>query len=110
MLRPGIATLLLGCLLITSTAKAESEESKQCRMVACMAGKVGGKYGNVDGSDCAGPIADFFSIKEKKHGDFLPSHSAKKRKKELDKCKDELSQNTGAVGDIIGKFGRLEHL
>lgn len=110
MLRTGLTALLLGSLLVTSTVHAESEESKQCRMVACMAGKVGGKYGNVDGSDCAGPIADFFSIKDKKHGDFLPDHSAKKRLKELNKCKDELSQNTGVVNDIISKFGRLESL
>ena len=110
MLKTGITALLLGSLLVVSTAHAESQESKQCKMVACMAGKFGGKYGNVDGSDCAGPIAEFFSIKDTKHGDFLPDHSAKKRKKELDTCKDELSQHTGAVGDIIHKFGRVEGL
>lgn len=110
MLKSGITVMLFGSLLVASTAHAQSEESKQCKMVACMAGKVGGSYGNIDGSDCAGPISDFFSIKDKKHGDFLPDHSAKKRKKELDKCKDELSQNTGAVGDIINKFGRIESL
>jgi len=107
MIKLSLYCVFLGASLINV---AHAAETKECKMVACMAGMVGGGYGNVSGSDCKGVISDFFSIKDKKHGDFLPDHSAKKRMKKLKQCPDELAQNSNAISDIINKFGRVESL
>ncbi|EPN9162935.1 TrbM/KikA/MpfK family conjugal transfer protein [Escherichia coli] len=107
MLKTGITALLLGTLLACGNANAQDP----CRMVACMAGKVGGEYGNLDGSDCSGAVADFFSIVETgKHGVFRPDKTARSRLKALKKCPDQLAQNTNAVDSIISKFGRVRGL
>ncbi len=44
-----------------------------------------------------GPVGDYFNIIEKKHGSFLPDHTSRKRKKQLDKC-------SSAGSDVVEKI------
>lgn len=107
MLKTSVTALLLGGLLACSSAYAKDP----CRMVACMAGKLGGQYGNLAGSDCSGAVADFFEIVETgKHGVFRPDKTARSRLKALKQCPDQLAQNTNVVNSIISKFGRVRGL
>ncbi|WP_318386838.1 IncN plasmid KikA protein [Enterobacter sp.] len=107
MLKTSITALFLGGLLACSSANAKDP----CKMVACMAGKLGGDFGNLEGSDCSGAVGDFFSIVETgKHGVFRPDKTARSRLKALKECPDKLAQNTSVVNSIISKFGRVRGL
>lgn len=101
--------LLISLLLATSTsvlADTNSSDTKAdpedpCVMVTCLSGKLTGDSG---GDDCDAAEGNFFKIVEKKHGDFLPDHTAQSRLKKLNQC---ASAPGDIVTKIISKFGRM---
>lgn len=98
---------LLSLVLAASTVIAftsSANAADPCKQILCLSGVMKGA-GVVDG--CSDAVADYFSIIDTKHGDFLPDHTAKKRKKQLDKCPDAGSDNIQKIND---KFGRLRGL
>ncbi|MCE0491169.1 hypothetical protein LU196_14065 [Pantoea sp. Mb-10] len=96
---PGML-LAVAALAVTAPAKA----ADPCEQVLCLAGVMAGK-GVVSG--CANPVADYFDIVETSHGAFLPDHTSRKRKSQLDKCPAAGSDTIEKIND---KFGRLRGL
>lgn len=100
MKKTAIAAALL-CAAITTPAFADdADPNDPCAMVLCLAGKLDGS----SPAECDPMYKKFMSIKQKKHGDFLPDHTAKKRRNKLNECP---SADGGIVDKIINKFGRL---
>ncbi|MEG3537833.1 TrbM/KikA/MpfK family conjugal transfer protein [Citrobacter freundii] len=97
-----LSILLLSATSLVMTAPAKAADP--CQQVLCLSGVMAGK-GVVSG--CSGAVGDYFSIIETKHGSFLPDHTAKKRKKQLDKCP---AAGADVIEKINNKFGRLRGL
>lgn len=87
-------------LLLTAPAQA----ADPCAQVLCLSGVMAGE-GVVSG--CSGPVSDYFSIIEEKHGAFLPDHTSSKRKEQLDKCP---AAGSDVIEKVNDKFGRLRGL
>lgn len=97
-----LSILLLSATSLVMTTPAKAADP--CQQVLCLSGVMAGK-GVVSG--CSGAVGDYFSIIETKHGSFLPDHTAKKRKKQLDKCP---AAGADVIEKINNKFGRLRGL
>ncbi|ECN7982613.1 hypothetical protein ZJ18_19775 [Salmonella enterica subsp. enterica serovar Typhimurium] len=97
-----LSVLVLAASSVAMTAPAKAADP--CEQVLCLYGVM--TTGNV-ASGCSGPVGDYFNIIEKKHGSFLPDHTSRKRKKQLDKCS---SAGSDVVEKINNKFGRLRGL
>ncbi len=71
-------------LFIALGANVTTAYADSCQTLLCMAGMLEGQSG---GSDCSGPIGDYFSIlKFGKHGKFSPSKTAGARLSFLNQC------------------------
>ncbi|PHX40069.1 hypothetical protein AO263_32310 [Pseudomonas sp. NZIPFR-PS5] len=93
-----ISALLIALGLAAPVPPAFAKDP--CATVLCMAGMLQGK-GAVTG--CDGPIADFFDIVKKKHGDFEPDATQDARREFTNSCPD-----TDGWGDkIADKYGKL---
>jgi hypothetical protein len=89
---------LIAIALVTQATSAFAKDP--CETVLCMAGMLQGK-GVVDG--CEGPVADFFSIVVKHHGDFKPDATQDARREFVNDC-----PTPGNWGDqIADKYGKL---
>jgi uncharacterized caspase-like protein len=95
-----LVLLATSSMMLTAPAKA----ADPCEQVLCLSGVMAGK-GVVSG--CSEPVSDYFSIVDTKHGAFLPDHTSRKRKKQLDKCPDA---GSNVIEKINNKFGRLRGL
>ena len=98
--RNGLVAALVVSALAAPQAMA-NEEDKACASLLCLAGEMIGGSG---GGECAGPIADYFSIVKFKKGDFSPSRTAKARGSYLNQC---TSDKSGTAQRVNGKYGRL---
>lgn len=92
-----IVLLATSSLVLIAPAKG----ADPCKQVLCLSGVMAGK-GVV--SDCSGAVKEYFSIIDLKHGAFSPDRTAKKRKKQLDKCP---AAGADVIEKINNKFGRL---
>lgn len=100
-----LSVLVLAASSVAMTAPAKAAKAADpCEQVLCLYGVM--TTGNI-ASGCSGPVGDYFNIIEKKHGSFLPDHTSRKRKKQLDKCS---SAGSDVVEKINNKFGRLRGL
>ncbi|EBM5962876.1 hypothetical protein D2B43_18085 [Salmonella enterica] len=97
-----LSILLLAASSVVLTAPAKA--ANPCQQILCLSGVMAGK-GVVSG--CSGAVGDYFSNIGFKHGSFSPSETAKKRKKELNKCP---AAGADVIEKINNKFGRLRGL
>lgn len=72
-----------------------------CETVLCMAGMLNGQ---VKAEGCDGPVADFFSIVKKKHGEFKPDATQDARREFVNQCPTP----EGWGDKIADKYGRLK--
>jgi hypothetical protein len=95
-----ITAALLCALSAPALANEAADPDDPCAMVLCLAGKLDGS----SPSECDPMYKNFMSIKKKKHGAFLPDHTASARQKKLNTCP---SADSALVKDIIKSFGRM---
>jgi hypothetical protein len=98
-----VITAAMLCALSSPVFAAENDTADPgdpCAMVLCLAGKLNGS----SPAECDPMYKSFMSIKKKKHGDFLPDHTADARRDKLNNCP---SADGGVVNKIIDRFGRL---
>ena len=100
MKNTAIAAALLCAAVAVPALADDADPNDPCAMVLCLAGKLDGS----SPAECDPMYKKFMSIKKKKHGDFLPDHTADARKDKLNECP---SADGGFVDKIINKFGRL---
>ncbi|MFJ4345056.1 TrbM/KikA/MpfK family conjugal transfer protein [Pseudomonas sp. NPDC089401] len=94
------AKILPTALLATTFAIALPAEAKDpCATVMCMFGKLKG----VVVAECEEPIADYFDIVERHHGDIKPDQTANARKSFLDQCEKADPDATQSINDKFGK-------
>ncbi|MCP6645549.1 hypothetical protein NL493_25525 [Klebsiella pneumoniae] len=99
---------ILGFSLFVSTltlgVAAPAAADEPCNMTLCMWGKVNGS--SDDG--CQDQIKKFFNKQMKKHGSFLPDHTADAREDMLrDECPASMVPSQ-FISTIISKFGRIK--
>lgn len=88
-------------LCTTSIIPSTSFAADPCEVVLCMYGKVAGSSG---GDSCKSAENAFFDIVKKKHGSFLPDHTADARRDFLGEC---TKAPTEIISQIINVFGRI---
>lgn len=100
---------IVGLALVTSSFvlsfSPPAAADEPCNMTLCMWGKVNGS----DDDGCQGQIKSFFKKQMKKHGSFLPDHTADAREDMLrDECPASMVPSQ-FISDIIKKFGRVKN-
>ncbi len=88
--------------LLQTYDKANGEAVPACGTVLCMSGQMQGGDG---GSECKGPINDYFDIKKYRKDKFSPSKTLKARTSYLDTCKAPDSKSDKAR--INAKYGMI---
>lgn len=100
MKHTAIAAALLCAAVAVPAFANDAAPNAPCAMVLCLAGKLDGS----SPAECDPMYRNFMNIKKKKHGDFLPDHTADARRKKLNGCPTAGGE---VIDKIINKFGRL---
>ena len=100
MKHTAIAAALLCAAVAVPAFADDADPNDPCAMVLCLAGKLDGS----SPAECDPMYRNFMNIKKKKHGDFLPDHTADARRKKLNGCP---AAGGEVIDKIINKFGRL---
>ena len=95
------ALLIIALLSVSTMAYA----ADSCESLLCMAGKLQGQAG---GSDCNGPIGDYFSIlKFGKRGRFDPGKTAAARLSFLTSCPSNVGDWPEQINAVYGTLYSL---
>lgn len=89
-------------MLLALAVSVPANADDACETVLCMFGKL---TGNDGGSQCSGPIKDYFSIIKKKHGDIRWGKTSNARLSFLQECK---SGDPGIIKQINNKYGKVK--
>lgn len=88
--------------LLQTYDSANGKAVPACGTILCLSGQMQGGNG---GSECKGPINDYFDIKKYRKDKFSPSKTAKARASYLDKC--DAPDSASDKARINAKFGTV---